>query len=74
MGVLLSYVKQEPGCLVPKHPSDTRWSARADAIEALFSGYKQFQSALQEIATDHNQTGNTRNEQTLWQSQWIPKK
>jgi len=61
-GILLSYVKQETGCLVPKHPSDTRWSAIADATEAVFRRYKQFQRALQEIASDHNQTGNTRNE------------
>ena len=41
-GILLSYVKQEPGCLVPKYPSDTRWFSRADATEAVFRGYKQF--------------------------------
>ena len=33
-----------------------------DATEAVFRGYKQFQSALQEIATDDNQTGDTRNQ------------
>ena len=49
-------------CLVPKYPFDTRWSAKADATEAVFRGYSQFQSALQEIATDDYQTGNTRNQ------------
>jgi len=45
-----------------KHPSDSRWSARADDTEVIFRGYKQFQSALQETANDHKKTGNTRNE------------
>ncbi|XP_033125537.1 uncharacterized protein LOC117123647 [Anneissia japonica] len=57
-----AHVKQEPGCLVPKHPSDTRWSARADATEALFRGYTHFQSALEEISADSSQNGDTRND------------
>jgi len=61
-GVLQTHVEQQPGCLVPKHPSDTRWSARADATEALFRGYRQFQSALEEISADENQNRETRNE------------
>ena len=65
MGILLYYVKQEPDYLVPKYPSDTKWSARADATEAVFRGYKQFQSALQKIATNDNQTGDTLTQHSL---------
>lgn len=61
-GVLMTHVKEQPECLVPKHPSDTRWSARADATEAVFRGYHQFQSALREITGDATQNGSTRNE------------
>ena len=43
-----------------KHPSDTRWSARADATEAVFQGYQQFHSALGEIAADDSQNSDTR--------------
>ena len=47
------------GCFVPKYTSDTQWSARADATEAVFRGYKL---ALQEVASDDNQTGDTQNQ------------
>ena len=60
-GVLMTHVKEQPECLVPKHPSDTRWSARADATEAVYRGYHQFQSALREISGDTTQNGSTRN-------------
>lgn len=50
----------EPGCKVPKHPSDTRWSARADATDALYRGYAQFQAALESIGADSNQKADTR--------------
>ena len=71
---MLSYVKQEPDCLALKYPCDTPWSARVDATEAVFRGYKQFQSTLQEIAIDDKHTEDTGIRQTLLQSQWIPKK
>ena len=60
--VMMTHVIYQPECLVPKYPSDTRWSARADAAKAVFKGYHQLQSALQEISGDCNQNGNTRNE------------
>ena len=59
--VLMTHVKKQPECLVPKHPSETRWSARADATEAVFKGYHQFQDALREISGDAAQNGSTRN-------------
>ena len=46
----MTHVRKQPECLVPKHPSDTWWSARADVSEAFYKGYPQFQSALQEIS------------------------
>lgn len=58
----MTHVKEQPECLVPKHPSDTRWFARGDATEAVFKGYHQFQSALWEISGDATQNGSTRNE------------
>ena len=57
-----THVEENPQCLVPKHPSDTRWSARADATEAIFRGYRQFQSALQELVEDDDQNGLTKHE------------
>ncbi|XP_065667570.1 uncharacterized protein LOC136087881 [Hydra vulgaris] len=60
--VMMTHVKNQPACLVSKYPSDTRWSARADAAKAVFKGYHQLQSALQEISGDCNQNGSTRNE------------
>ena len=42
-----------------KHPSDTRWSARADATEAVFQGYQQFHITLEEIAADNSQNSDT---------------
>jgi len=38
-GVLLTYVREQTECLVPKHPSDTRWFARADVSEAFYKDY-----------------------------------
>ncbi|XP_065650283.1 zinc finger MYM-type protein 1-like [Hydra vulgaris] len=52
--VMMTHVKNQQECLVPKYPSDTRWSARADAAKAVFKGYHQLQSALQEISRDCN--------------------
>ena len=60
--VMMTHVKNQTECLVPKYPSDTRWSSRADAAKAVFKGYHQLQSALQEISGDCNQNGSTRNE------------
>ena len=50
--ILIRHVEENPECLVPKHPSDTRWSAQANATEAIFRGYRQFQSALQELTEE----------------------
>lgn len=60
--ILLIHIEQKPHCLIPKHLSDTRWSARADATEAVFQGYQQFHSALEEIAADDSQNRDTRNQ------------
>ena len=55
ISTLLSYVKQEPGCLVPNtHPILDRLPERMP-----LKLYLEDQSALQEIATDDNQTGDT---------------
>lgn len=40
---------------VVKSLSDTRWSARADAVKALVKGYKEIQKALYEISVDPTQ-------------------
>jgi len=58
----MTHVREQPECLVPKHPSDTRWPARADASEAFYKGYHQFQSAPQEISLDATQNSSERNE------------
>ena len=42
--------KQEGKLLVVKRLSDTRWSARHDAVRALTSGYKEQIEILEEIA------------------------
>ena len=48
--------------LVVKSLSDTRWSARADAVKALCAGYDSIKSALHDIAEDDQQNGSTRHE------------
>lgn len=47
---------------VLKPLSETRWSARANAINALQNGYLNISEALSSIASDINQPGDTRNE------------
>ncbi|XP_070527386.1 52 kDa repressor of the inhibitor of the protein kinase-like [Cardiocondyla obscurior] len=42
--------------------SETRWSARADAVSALHRSYKQILKTLISIANDTDQPGETRNE------------
>ena len=39
-----------PNLSVVKGLSDTRWSAHADAIKALYFGYTQMQEALKDLA------------------------
>jgi len=58
----MTHVREQPECLVPQHPSDTRWSPRADASEAFYKDYHRLQSALQEISLDATQNSSTRNE------------
>jgi len=48
--------------LVVKSLSDTRWSARADAVKALCVGYEAIKSALLNIGTDDQQNGTTRHD------------
>jgi hypothetical protein len=48
--------------IVVKSLSDTRWSARADAVKALCAGYDGIKSALYEIAADDQQNGSTRHD------------
>ena len=43
-----------------KRMSDTRWSARADATEALVKGYDEINAALEEIADDVDQKADGR--------------
>jgi hypothetical protein len=42
----------EGSCTVPKRLSDTRWSARADALNSLISNYHVYVAVLQQIAAD----------------------
>ena len=46
---------------VPKQLSDTRWSAHADAVKALKSGYADIAGVLNDIADDVDQKGETCN-------------
>lgn len=46
---------------VPKNPSQTRWSARADATAAVVHSYEQFLKALKTLADDSDQKWETRN-------------
>jgi hypothetical protein len=50
------------GGLVVKALSQTRWSARADAVKSVFEHYKEIISALSEISGDNNQTMHARAE------------
>lgn len=45
---------------VDKKLSDTRWSARADAVAALSRAHKENITVLEELSTDHNQPPETR--------------
>lgn len=47
---------------VVKCLSDTRWSARADAVSALKGGYNEIVEALDTIANDMNEHAETKNE------------
>lgn len=51
-----------PNLKVVKRLSDTRWSARADAINALSEGYLQIQEALSRLSEDPKQDRDTANE------------
>jgi len=46
--------------LVVKRLIDTRWSARRDAVHALFEGYNEVKEALNKLADDREQTTETR--------------
>lgn len=50
---LTSHLKKEQ--IVVKRLSDTRWSARADAVLALKRGYAEIQNALLEIHSSENE-------------------
>ena len=45
-----------------KSLSNTRWSARADAVSALYNGYKKISAILDEISRDDDQSKDTRHE------------
>lgn len=51
-----------PEKLVVKRLSDTRWSARADAVKALSFGCTEIQDALEELLKDLQQTPDTRHQ------------
>ena len=48
--------------LVVKSLSDTRWSARVDAVKAVCAGYEAIMSALLDIGVDDRQNGTTRHD------------
>lgn len=52
----------EKSLKVDKSLSDTRWSARADAVDALCKAYKENVEVFEEISSDNNQTAETRAE------------
>ena len=54
--------KHLEGLPVDKSLSETRWSARGDAVKALYSGYEENAKALEEITADPEQSAETRNE------------
>ena len=56
--IILIHLEGTTKCLIPKKPSDTRWSARADTTEAVFQGY-QFHSAVEDTAADDSQNSVT---------------
>lgn len=47
-------------CKVPKTLSNTRWSARAESVNALVLGYDYFKQALNDISIDLTQKLSTR--------------
>lgn len=59
------------GCLgsnkVLKHLSDTRWSARTDAVDAQQKSYRQISIALESIAEDKNNLGKLETKLRVWQ-------
>ena len=48
--------------LTVKSLSETRWSARADAVKALYVGYNCIKTALLDITSDNAQNGTTRHD------------
>jgi len=48
--------------LTVKSLSETRWSARADAVKALCAGYNCIKTALLDIKSDDGQNGTTRHD------------
>ncbi|CAB4019206.1 zinc finger MYM-type 1-like [Paramuricea clavata] len=56
--VLMDQLSSE-GLPTVKRMSDTRWSARADAIKALVKGYDEINDALVEIADDEEEKAET---------------
>ena len=47
---------------VPKRLSDTRWSARADAVKSLSENYEVFRHVLELLSNDELQKNDTRSE------------
>ena len=52
---MLSKNLKEKKLNVIKNLSETRWSMRSDAVDALNSGYEEIHSALREISEDNHQ-------------------
>lgn len=59
---LMKSLEGKPRALTVKSLSGTRWSARADATEALVDGYSSIQAALRNIESDLEQTPEARHE------------
>lgn len=60
--VQLAHMDQKLDCLIPKNVSETRWYARADAIEFVFKGYQLLPSALEDIVSDDNQNRDSQDQ------------
>lgn len=60
--MLIKHLKEHGKNLTLKSLSDTRWSARADATNALYQGYSDVKAALHEIANDPQQNHSCKHE------------
>ncbi|XP_046608527.1 zinc finger MYM-type protein 1-like [Neodiprion virginianus] len=61
-GQIKSKVENQPGMLLPKSLSGTRWSARAEACRALVRSWESLRDALDDIAENGSEKPSTKAE------------